>query len=112
MDLFYLNLEGSSLVGLLEKSKEIPVIVNLITNWSGSCLIMDLYLEDLASKMHQSVEFYRFDVHKNDMSEAQLHIEFYPHLLFLKDGKIVDQHDGLLTQKKIQRRINNAFFES
>ena len=81
------------------KSPE-PVVVDFFAEWCGPCKAMAPALEQVAQEMKGKVKVVKVDVDQNPGITQQFRIQAMPTLMIFKDGKVANQHVGVLVQKK------------
>lgn len=84
-------------------------IIHFIATWSGKCQLSIPAFEKLSNLYESKAGFYTVDIEKNAKMVNTYHINELPHVLFFKNGELVDQAIGNvpagLLEKKIQKII-------
>jgi thioredoxin 1 len=81
------------------KSKE-PVLVDFFAEWCGPCKAMAGALDQVATELTGKLKVVKLDIDANPEQTAKHQIRSVPTLMIFKDGKVVSQKIGALTQRK------------
>lgn len=103
----YRELHDVELKTLFEDSIYKPLVVLLTADWSGASHIMDTYMEDLSEQYYPALQFYFQDVEKNGRLSKELKVSALPYTFIIKKGKIIDSFTGILSRKKIERKLED-----
>lgn len=81
------------------------LVVDFWATWCGPCLRLAPILEDVAASMQGKVVIGKCDVDENRALAQSFGIRSIPTLIFFKNGKLVEQHSGLLSKEALTAKI-------
>ena len=79
---------------VIERSQQIPVLVDFWADWCGPCHSMAPILEQLASDNAGRVKVVKLDVDASPQTPAALGIRSIPTLMLFRDGELAATHTG------------------
>jgi thioredoxin 1 len=77
------------------------VLVDFHAQWCGPCRMLAPVLEQVTG-----VKIVKVNTDENPNLAAEYSISSIPRLLFMKDGKVVDQLAGLVSKQTIQSKVD------
>jgi len=83
------------------ETKEGLVLVDFYADWCGPCRMLAPVLEQVTG-----VKIVKVNTDENPNLAAEYSISSIPRLLFMKDGKVVDQLAGLVRKQTIQSKVD------
>ena len=83
----------------------LPVLLDCWTPWCGPCLVMAPVLEELATRLSDSVKVAKPNVDENPDTVARLGIQSIPTLFLFKDGQVAGQMVGAVPRAQLEAAI-------
>ncbi len=87
---------------VLQKSLEIPVLVDFWATWCGPCKTLGPILEKLAGEYNGAFRLAKVDVDKEQEIAAAFQIRSVPTVFLVKGGQIVDGFPGALPEGQLR----------
>jgi len=79
---------------VLERSREVPVVVDLWAEWCGPCKTLGPIIERVVDATDGRVELAKVDVDANPQVAAAFQVQSIPAVYALRDGQVVDGFVG------------------
>ena len=90
---------------VIEKSKEVPVLVDFWAPWCGPCQMLGPILEDLSNEMGDKVVVAKLNVDENNQKAGEYQIMSIPAMKLFKDGKVIEEFVGVTPKEMIKEII-------
>ena len=90
---------------VIEKSKEIPVIIDFWAEWCGPCLVLGPVIEKVVEEFKEKVILAKLNVDENPNKSREYDISAIPAVKIFKDGKVVDEFIGIIPEDSIRKWI-------
>ena len=77
---------------------EIPVMVDLYTDWCGPCQVMGPIIDELADEYEGRIKIGKLNAEENMDTSAEYDVMSVPTYLFFKDGEAFTRFSGGTTK--------------
>ncbi len=91
---------------VVEKSREVPIVVDFWAPWCGPCRALAPMLEKLIDAHHGDVLLARVDVDENPELAGYFGIEGIPAVKAIRDAQIVLQFEGLIPEPSLREFLD------
>lgn len=90
---------------VLERSRSVPVVVDLWAEWCGPCKTLGPIIEKVVDETHGAVELAKVDVDANPQIARAFQVQSIPAVFALRDAQIVDTFVGALPEAAVREFI-------
>ena len=87
---------------VLERSKQLPVIVDFYADWCMPCKTLEPILEKIAEEYGDRLVLVKVNVNNAPENTQKYRILSIPNVKIFKDGKVVDEFIGSLPENKVR----------
>lgn len=92
---------------VLQKSLQVPVLVDFWAEWCGPCKALGPILEKLAADYNGAFELAKVDTEKEPQIAAAFQIRSIPTVFLVKGGQIVDAFQGALPEGQVREFLGH-----
>jgi putative thioredoxin len=97
---------------VLQKSLQLPVLVDFWADWCGPCKTLGPILEKLAADYNGAFELAKVDTEKEPQIAAAFQIRSIPTVFLVKDGQIADAFQGALPEVQVREFLSHHGIEA
>lgn len=90
---------------VLDRSAEVPVVVDLWAPWCGPCKTLGPILEKVVADTGGKVELAKVNVDENPRAQATFRVQSIPAVFAIKDRQIVDHFIGALPEAQVRQFV-------
>jgi putative thioredoxin len=87
---------------VLERSYQVPVVVDLWAEWCGPCRTLGPIIERVVAETGGSVALAKVDVDSNPQVSAAFQVQSIPAVYAISEGKVVDSFIGALPEPQVR----------
>jgi thioredoxin 1 len=85
---------------------DVPVVVDVWTDWCGPCKTLAPILEELANELEGQVAFYKLDAEAHPETAARYRVMSFPTLLVFVEGELVQRLIGTRGQRHLLEELS------
>ncbi|MEY2476751.1 MAG: putative thioredoxin [Actinomycetota bacterium] len=91
---------------VLDRSVEVPVLVDLWAEWCGPCRTLTPILEKVVAESGGRVELAKVNVDENPQVSAAFKVQSIPAVFAIRDRKVVDNFIGALPEQQVRAFVD------
>ena len=91
---------------VLERSDQVPVVVDLWAEWCGPCRTLTPILERVVADTNGAVELVKVNVDENQRVAASFRVQSIPAVFALKGRQVVDSFIGAQPEAAVKEFVN------
>jgi putative thioredoxin len=92
---------------VIERSKEVAVVVDLWAPWCGPCKTLGPIIEKVVDAADGDVVLVKVNVDENPQVSAAFQVQSIPAVYALRDGKVVDGFIGAYPEEAVQQFVSS-----
>ena len=90
---------------VLDRSAQVPVVVDLWAEWCGPCRTIGPVLERVVGATDGAVELAKVDVDRNPQVAGAFGVQSIPAVFAIRDGKVVDSFIGAVPERTVEEFV-------
>ena len=90
---------------VLDRSAQVPVVVDLWAEWCGPCRTLGPILEKVVAETDGKVALAKVDIDSNPQVAASFAVKSIPAVFAISGGKVVDQFIGALPEAAVREFV-------
>ncbi len=101
------NVDASNfLAEVIEKSNNVPVLVDFWAPWCGPCKTLTPILEEVSTEYGDNLHFVKINIDENQALAGQFGIRSVPTVYLVKNGDVIDGFMGALPKDAVKQFLS------
>ena len=92
-----------------DKTSKGEWVIDFWAEWCGPCKMLNPVFAAASEELKGKINFAKVDIDSETDLAQMYDILSIPHILFIKDGEVVDRSVGLISKDTLLSKIKNAF---
>jgi putative thioredoxin len=92
-------------IDVMERSKSVPVVIDLWADWCGPCRTLGPIIEKVVAETNGAVELVKVDVDANPQISQAFRVQSIPAVFAIHNGQIVDTFVGALPEAQVREFV-------
>ena len=101
--------EKNSLIEILEKSYDHPVMMVFTAEWLSTSGIVNIVLDKVANFVNERMSVFKVDAEIHEDLSKNYRIASLPTTLIFYQGEIVDKTAGILSKKQLIQKMESVY---
>jgi putative thioredoxin len=97
--------EASFQTDVIDRSMQVPVVVDLWAEWCGPCKQLGPVLEKVIGETDGAVALAKVDIDKNPRVQQAFQVQSIPAVFAMSQGRVVDQFVGALPEAAVREFV-------
>lgn len=81
------------------------VFIDFFAEWCMPCVMMAPVVDEVSKKFKKKIKFGKVNVGDNEALARKFNVGSIPCFVFLKDGKLVEQFVGAMSEEELESRL-------
>jgi len=86
-------------------------MVDFYADWCGPCKMMAPIVEKIAKEFEGKINVCKINVDDSSKTSSKYGIQGIPTIIFFKDGEIVDNYVGFLSEENMRKKITDLLVQ-
>ena len=88
-------------VAVLQRSQEVPIVVDFWAEWCGPCKMIAPLLDEIAGEYSDKLKVCKLDIDSNQQTPPKYGIRGIPTLMLFRNGELVSTKVGALSKTQL-----------